>query len=116
VAVNAGARRGRIARRAQLVALCGLAVVVAYTDRVNISVASVAMKEHFGWTQTAKGFVLSSFFIGYLAFMFASGWLATRFGGRRVLGDPVPQLMAELIDIRAEVKIHGEPPLPGFWA
>lgn len=75
-----------IARRALVVALCSLAVFVAYTDRVNISVAAVAMKEQFGWTQTQKGFVLSSFFIGYITFMFASGVLATRYGGRRVLG------------------------------
>ena len=72
--------------RTELVALCSLAVVVAYSDRVNIAVAAVAMKEHLGWTQSEKGLVLSSFFIGYMTFMFASGWLATRFGGRRVLG------------------------------
>lgn len=66
-----------------------LACVVAYTDRVNISVAAVTMKEQLGWSQTEKGFVLSSFFIGYLLFMLASGWLATRYGGRRVLGAAV---------------------------
>jgi ACS family sodium-dependent inorganic phosphate cotransporter len=63
-----------------------LAVLIAYSDRVNISVAAVAMKEELGWTQTTKGLVLSSFFIGYMAFMFVSGWLATRLGGKRVLG------------------------------
>ena len=63
-----------------------LACVIAYTDRVNISVAAVTMKEQLGWSQTEKGFVLSSFFIGYLLFMLASGWLATRYGGKRVLG------------------------------
>jgi MFS transporter, ACS family, solute carrier family 17 (sodium-dependent inorganic phosphate cotransporter), other len=68
------------------VALSSLAVFVAYTDRVNISVAAVAMKEQLGWTQTEKGLVLSSFFIGYMSLMFASGWLATRYGGKRVLG------------------------------
>jgi ACS family sodium-dependent inorganic phosphate cotransporter len=77
---------GHLARRTLLVALSSLAVFVAYTDRVNISVAAVAMKEQLGWTQTQKGVVLSSFFVGYMAFMFASGWLATRFGGKRVLG------------------------------
>jgi len=65
--------------------MCFLAMFIAYTDRVNISVASVAMREQFGWTQTAKGMVLSSFFVGYMLFMVASGWLATRFGGKRVL-------------------------------
>jgi hypothetical protein len=39
---------------------------IAYTDRVNISVASVAMREQLGWTQTVKGIVPSSFFIGYM--------------------------------------------------
>ncbi len=76
----------RPSRRTVVVALSALAVFVAYTDRVNISVAVVEMKERLGWTQTEKGLVLSAFFIGYLAFMFASGWLATRFGGKRVLG------------------------------
>jgi ACS family sodium-dependent inorganic phosphate cotransporter len=74
------------ARRNTVVALTFLACIIAYTDRVNISVAAVAMKEDLGWSQTQKGFVLSSFFIGYMLFMFASGWLATRFGGKRVLG------------------------------
>jgi ACS family sodium-dependent inorganic phosphate cotransporter len=72
-------------RRHALLAMCFLAMFIAYTDRVNISVASVAMREQFGWTQTVKGIVLSSFFIGYMLFMVASGWLATRFGGKRVL-------------------------------
>jgi ACS family sodium-dependent inorganic phosphate cotransporter len=65
--------------------LCFLALFIAYTDRVNISVAAVAMREQLGWTQTTKGFVLSSFFIGYMLFMIVSGWLANRYGGKRVL-------------------------------
>jgi len=76
----------RWTRRGSLVAMCFLACVIAYTDRVNISVAAVSMKEDLGWSQTEKGLVLSSFFIGYMLFMFASGWLATRYGGKRVLG------------------------------
>jgi ACS family sodium-dependent inorganic phosphate cotransporter len=44
------------------------------------------MQERFGWSETTKGFVLSSFFIGYLLFQIPSGYLANRFGGKRVLG------------------------------
>jgi len=73
-------------RRGEVVTLCALAVFIGYTDRVNISVASLAMREQFGWSQATKGFVLSSFFIGYMLFMIVGGWLATRVGGRRVLG------------------------------
>ena len=78
-----GARRGR---RHAVIALTFAACVIAYTDRVNISVAAVAMKEHFGWSQTQKGWVLSAFFVGYLLFMFLGGVLATRYGGKKVLG------------------------------
>jgi ACS family sodium-dependent inorganic phosphate cotransporter len=84
--VNAGAVVRKFGRRTEVVVLCALAVFIGYTDRVNISVASVAMREQFGWSQSTKGFVLSSFFIGYMLFMIVGGWLATRAGGRRVLG------------------------------
>jgi MFS transporter, ACS family, solute carrier family 17 (sodium-dependent inorganic phosphate cotransporter), other len=73
-------------RRHLVVLLTFAACIVAYTDRVNISVAAVAMKEELGWSQTEKGFVLSAFFVGYLLFMFAGGLLSTRFGGKLVLG------------------------------
>lgn len=76
---------GRWGRRHLLIALCVLAVIIGYTDRVNISVASVAMRTQFGWTQTTKGFVLSAFFVGYISFLYIGGWLSTRFGGKRVL-------------------------------
>jgi ACS family sodium-dependent inorganic phosphate cotransporter len=72
-------------RRHTILALCVMAMFIAYTDRVNISVAVVAMRTEFGWTQTVKGLVLSSFFIGYMVFMIPGGWLAIRYGGRVVL-------------------------------
>jgi len=73
-------------RRHTLVLLVVLAVTIGYSDRVNISVAALAMREQLHWTQTTKGLVLSAFFVGYLGAMLASGWLAQRFGGRIVLG------------------------------
>ena len=84
--VNAAAVLTHWPRRYVVVALTFLGCVIAYTDRVNISVAAVAMKEHFGWSQTQKGFVLAAFFVGYLLFMFVAGLLANRFGGKRVVG------------------------------
>jgi ACS family sodium-dependent inorganic phosphate cotransporter len=86
---NRASRIGVWPRRHVLVALVFLGCVIAYTDRVNISVAVVAMKEHFGWTQTEKGLVLSSFFVGYMLCMFIAGVIATRFGGKRVAGGAV---------------------------
>ena len=72
-----------------VVLLCGAAVFISYIDRTNLSVAAIPMQQAFGWSETTKGWVLSSFFIGYLLFMAASGVLANRFGGRKVLGAAV---------------------------
>ncbi len=72
--------------RYRVVLMCFIAVFICYLDRVNMSVAAVAMKEQFGWSDTTKGLVLSSFFMGYIVLQVASGWLANRIGGRFVLG------------------------------
>lgn len=72
--------------RHTLVALCFSAAFICYIDRVNISVAILSMQETFGWSASAKGLVLSSFFVGYLFLQVGAGWLAQRFGGRLVLG------------------------------
>jgi len=72
-----------------VVFLCGAAVLISYIDRTNISVAAISMQTEFGWTETTKGWVLSSFFVGYLAFMAASGALANRYGVKIVLGAAV---------------------------
>ena len=72
-------------RRHTVLTLSFLAVFIGYTDRVNISVAAIAMQDAFHWSQTTKGFVLSAFFIGYLASLLPCGWLATRIGGKRLL-------------------------------
>ena len=69
-----------------VVALCFAAVFISYLDRTNLSVASIAMKDQFGWTETTKGFVLSSFFIGYILLQVVSGTLSNRYGGKLVLG------------------------------
>src|SRR5512133_164266 len=73
-------------RRHTLTVLMMLAAAVGYSDRVNMSVAAVAMQQHFEWSQTMKGAVMAAFFVGYMGFMLVGGFLAARYGGRRVLG------------------------------
>jgi len=72
-----------------VVALLCAAVFISYIDRTNISVGAIAMRLQFGWNETQKGVVLSSFYVGYISLMLASGALANRFGGRIVLGAAV---------------------------
>lgn len=69
-----------------MVLLCFFSTLICYIDRVNISVAIIPMAEHFGWSDTQRGLVLSSFFVGYLVTQVAGGSLAARFGGKMVLG------------------------------
>jgi ACS family sodium-dependent inorganic phosphate cotransporter len=69
-----------------VVLLCSAAVFIAYIDRTNISVASIAMAQQFHWSETTKGLVLSSFFIGYMLLQVPSGTLANQYGGKIVLG------------------------------
>jgi ACS family sodium-dependent inorganic phosphate cotransporter len=69
-----------------VVLLLFAAVFISYIDRTNISVAAIAMKDDLGWTETQKGLVLSSFFVGYLLLMAVTGALANRYGGWLVLG------------------------------
>lgn len=73
-------------RRHTVVLLCFFSTFICYIDRVNISVAIIPMAKHFGWTDTERGIVLSSFFIGYLVTQVMGGSLAARFGGKAVLG------------------------------
>ena len=73
-------------KRHNIVLLCFCAAFICYIDRVNISVAVIPMQEAFGWSDTTKGLILSSFFIGYMILQAPSGWLANKIGGKLVLG------------------------------
>jgi len=73
-------------RRHTVVLLCFFATFICYIDRVNISVAIIPMAQQFGWSDSEKGIVLSSFFVGYLVTQVLGGSLAARLGGKAVLG------------------------------
>ena len=72
--------------RFRLISLSTLAVFICYIDRINISVAAVEIQDQFGWDNTQLGLVLSSFFIGYIFTQYLGGFLADRYGGKKVLG------------------------------
>ncbi len=73
-------------QRYTVVGMCALSLFVCYIDRVNISVAILPMQEQYGWSESVKGLVLSSFFVGYLFMQVGGGILANRYGGKIVLG------------------------------
>ena len=61
-----------------------IALLLCYIDRILMSLAAIEMQNEFGWSDSDKGLVLSSFFMGYLVMQLLGGILANRYGGRNV--------------------------------
>lgn len=70
--------------------LISLMYLITYMDRTNISVAAPAMAEEFGLSKTEFGIVFSAFLWAYSIGQIPGGWLADRFGARKVLLFIVP--------------------------
>jgi MFS transporter, ACS family, glucarate transporter len=58
---------------------------VAFLDRTNISIAGGFIRDELRLDNIQLGWIFSAFLIGYAAFQVVGGWLAYRFGPRRVL-------------------------------
>ncbi|XP_048478558.1 putative inorganic phosphate cotransporter isoform X1 [Plutella xylostella] len=68
-------------------ALLFLAMLLAYSMRVNISMAIVAMtdpasEDSFSWSVQKQSVILSSFFWGYVVLQVPAGEVAARWGGK----------------------------------
>lgn len=56
-----------------------------YLDRVNIAISGSRLAQEYGLSDVELGSIFSAFVIGYAAFQIPGGWLADRFGARRIL-------------------------------
>ena len=83
--VSAQAQSSRVPQRIRMVIFFFLSNLICYMDRVNISVTAPVIMKEFGWNEAALGVILSSFFWGYTLLQIPGGWLADRFGGKRIL-------------------------------
>jgi ACS family D-galactonate transporter-like MFS transporter len=63
-----------------VVALLTVGVVIAYTDRINLSVALPQIRMSFPISAAASGILLSAFFWAYTLLQMPAGWLVDRFG------------------------------------
>lgn len=68
-----------------VVGLSALLAMICSVDRAAMSVALGPMGEEFMWSDTVKGTISSSFFIGYTLTNFVGGYAATRFNPKAVL-------------------------------
>ena len=73
-------------QRFKVIALTISAVFICYIDRVVISLAIIPMSEGMGWSETQRGFILSSFYIGYILTQIIGGMLSDKIGAKIVLG------------------------------
>lgn len=74
-----------VPRRGIMVILLFTGIILCYIYRVVLSVAAIPMADEYNWSDTTKGYVLSSFFWGYIVTQLPGGLMATRFGGKTVL-------------------------------
>lgn len=68
-----------------MVLLCALCCFINYADRVNMSVAVIAIGDEFGYNIKERGIILSSFFLGYIPMQLGGAVLCRRYGGKKVL-------------------------------
>jgi len=59
-------------------------VVISYIDRVNLSIAGPTIAKHFHWDAAQMGWIFAAYLWTYDACLVPSGWLADKFGVRRV--------------------------------
>jgi sugar phosphate permease len=83
VPASAGATRSRI--RWFVLFLISLMYLITYMDRANISVTATAMASEFGLSKIDMGLVFSAFAWAYAIGQIPGGWLADRFGPKKVL-------------------------------
>lgn len=68
-----------------ILAMLFVAMIINYVDRAALSIAMPFITQDYHLTPAEKGYIFSSFFFGYALFCFVGGYLADRFGPKRVL-------------------------------
>jgi MFS transporter, ACS family, D-galactonate transporter len=79
IAVTTPAPAARSSRW-MVVALLTAGVIIAYTDRINLSAALPEVRKSFPLSPEASGILLSSFFWAYTLLQVPAGWILDRFG------------------------------------
>ena len=61
-----------------------VAGIINYADRAALGVAAPFIRKDLALSPSALGLIFSTFFFGYAVFAFVGGFLADRYGPRRV--------------------------------
>jgi MFS transporter, ACS family, glucarate transporter len=68
-----------------VVVLLAATAGLTYIDRLNLGIVARNVQEEFKFSTETMGWILGTFSLGYAIFHIPGGWLADRFGTRRVL-------------------------------
>ncbi len=71
--------------RWHMMALVTATVVLTYLDRLNLSIAGKYIQDEFAISLKTMGWILSAFLLGYALSQIPGGYLADRYGPRKVL-------------------------------
>src|SRR3989442_14537346 len=71
--------------RWHVVTLLAIMAGLTYIDRLNLGIAGKYVQEEFKFDSQTMGWIFGAFSLGYAVFHLPGGWLADRFGPRRVL-------------------------------
>jgi MFS transporter, ACS family, hexuronate transporter len=74
-----------VTRKYIIVAGLFIAWIVAYVDRIAMSISIVPIAKEFALDASSTGYVLSAFYVTYAIMQLGGGWLSDRFGSRRIL-------------------------------
>ncbi|HMC44959.1 MAG TPA: MFS transporter, partial [Caballeronia sp.] len=75
----------RVKTRHIILAVMCLMYFISYIDRVNIAVAGPIIRHEMGLTSGQLGLVFSAFAYPYAVMQIVGGWLADKYGPKRVL-------------------------------
>ena len=78
-------RTRRVKTRHIILAVMCLMYFISYIDRVNIAVAGPLIRHEMGLTSGQLGLVFSAFAYPYAVMQIVGGWLADKYGPKRVL-------------------------------
>ncbi len=71
--------------RWHVVTLMAIMAGLTYIDRLNLGIVGKYVQEEFEFDSQTMGWIFGAFSLGYAVFHLPGGWLADRFGARRVL-------------------------------
>ena len=78
--------RSRWRARYKVAVLASCTAAIGYAQRAGLPIAVVRMQSQLGWDRMLQGQILAAFYLGYALMQIPSGWLATKYGARRVVG------------------------------